>query len=383
MKLAGIASRIDAVDRTRTGIAVSVNRLVDVAMRGLHAAYDPDVDDFVQTVRAVRGPGGVQLRREGRSLRYAAIAALGLGRLRETRQRDVLRGLMAADITALAVRRAELVDDDPGAVALALWAAAEAGTFPATLVARLQDTLASGRPLPTVDAAWTLTAAVKANALGDTDALVEAATELLCRHDGPAYPHLLPANSARWRGHVGSFADQVYPLQALALTSRLSADADLLARADRIADTIVTAQGSAGQWWWHYDARDGSVVERYPVYSVHQHAMAPMVLFDLWESGGADHRRAIARGLDWLNTHPETLDELITERHGLVWRKVGRREPRKAARAAGALTTSVRPGLRLPGLDRVLPPGPIDHECRPYELGWLLYAWLPAGGSNE
>jgi hypothetical protein len=19
----------------------------------------------------------------------------------------------------------------------------------------------------------------------------------------------------------------------------------------------------------------------------------------------------------------------------------------------------------------------VDHECRPYELGWLLYAWLP------
>jgi hypothetical protein len=125
------------------------------------------------------------------------------------------------------------------------------------------------------------------------------------------------------------------------------------------------------------------VVERYPVYSVHQHAMAPMVLLDLWEAGGADHRRAVARGLEWLRTHPETLDELVSERHGLVWRKVGRREPRKTARAAGALTTSMRPGLRLPGLDRLLPPGPIDHECRPYELGWLLYAWLPTGDPDE
>ena len=27
-------------------------------------------------------------------------------------------------------------------------------------------------------------------------------------------------------------------------------------------------------------------------------------------------------------------------------------------------------------LDRVYPPGVVDHECRPYELGWLLYTWL-------
>jgi hypothetical protein len=29
-------------------------------------------------------------------------------------------------------------------------------------------------------------------------------------------------------------------------------------------------------------------------------------------------------------------------------------------------------------LDRVCPPGVIDYECRPYELGWLLYAWVGA-----
>jgi hypothetical protein len=62
----------------------------------------------------------------------------------------------------------------------------------------------------------------------------------------------------------------------------------------------------------------------------------------------------------------------------LVWRKVGRREPRKAARLVSATTTSLRPGLHLPGLDRALPPDRVDHECRPYELGWLLHTWLSA-----
>jgi len=28
-----------------------------------------------------------------------------------------------------------------------------------------------------------------------------------------------------------------------------------------------------------------------------------------------------------------------------------------------------------------MPPGRVDYECRPYELGWLLYAWGPGPGS--
>jgi hypothetical protein len=27
-------------------------------------------------------------------------------------------------------------------------------------------------------------------------------------------------------------------------------------------------------------------------------------------------------------------------------------------------------------LDRLYRPGTVDHECRPYELGWLLLTWL-------
>lgn len=369
-------ARADAIDEVSLGLGAWTGHLVSLATRGLATAYDADADRFPQTVRAVREPRGVHLQREGTSLRYASIAALGLSRVPLAQQQEILGGLSADEAAALAVRRAQLCDDI-GAIALATWAAAETGAYARHLVARLWSAVTEGEPLSTVDAAWALTAAVRANAVGDTDDLVAAATARLTGHDGPAYPHALPATgTSRWRAHVGSFADQVYPIQALALAAGLSGERGLLERADRIAATIVAAQGEAGQWWWHYDARDGTVVERYPVYSVHQHAMAPMALFDLWEAGGADHRAAIARGAGWLISHPETLDELVHERYGLVWRKVGRREPPKAARAAGALTTSVRAGLRIPGLDLVLPPGPIDHECRPYELGWLLYAWL-------
>jgi hypothetical protein len=100
-----------------------------------------------------------------------------------------------------------------------------------------------------------------------------------------------------------------------------------------------------------------------------------MALFDLYESGGADHRVAIASGLSWLKAHPESTAELISAQTGAVWRKVGRREPPKAVRSIRAVTTSLSPRLRIRALDRLFMPGVVDHECRPYELGWLLYAW--------
>ncbi len=368
--------------------AAHLATLLAAAPRGLAAAYLPQSRGFAQTVRAVPGGPGVGLRVEGRSVRYAAIAALGLSRLAEDRQRDVLDGASAAEVARAAAAEAADGPDsaDVGAAALAAWAVAEVcGEADVALLRGLEQRLADGARIPTVAAAWALTAAVAAAPLHGTADLRERAQRLLREHAGPhgLYPHLLRAGARpSLRGHVGSFADQVYPVQALARASALSGEEDLLELAERGAARLRAAQGRAGQWWWHYDARTGEVVERYPVYSVHQHAMAPMVLHDLHECGGTDHGEGIAHGLRWLRRHPEVVEELHSDRFDLVWRKVGRREPRKAARGLGAAVTALRPGARLPGLDRVLPPTVVDHECRPYELGWLLYAWLPRAGER-
>ena len=138
------------------------------------------------------------------------------------------------------------------------------------------------------------------------------------------------AENAGWRGHVGCFADQVYPIQALAEYARCTGDADALQASAQCAQEICDLAGAAGQWWWHYDVRTGAVLERYPVYSVHQDGMAPLALWALAEAGGPLHRAALQRGLDWLNASPE-LDgaSLIDEPGAFIWRKVARREPRK------------------------------------------------------
>jgi hypothetical protein len=165
-------------------------------------------------------------------------------------------------------------------------------------------------------------------------------------------------------------------VQALARLHASADDAEALAVADAVADRICAAQGEAGQWWWHYDARNGGVVEGYPVYSVHQHAMAPMSLLDLADAGGTPFVQAICRGLRWLASPPETDEDLIADEPPITWRKVARKDPRKAVRGLRAVSTRVRPEWRLQMLDRVVPPGIVDHECRPYELGWLLMTWI-------
>ncbi|WP_157157435.1 MULTISPECIES: hypothetical protein [unclassified Diaminobutyricimonas] len=355
--------------------------LIPLAVRGLAASYVPDTAEFVQTMRLHRTDGS--LRQEGRSLRYAAIAALGLARAGRAASDDVLRGPTLEEFTRTVARRA-LDHPDPGAVALAAWAVAEVLEDPHTpLLDRLLAILTSEHPLATVDTAWMLTAAVAA---GRDDLSVVARARLLDAQgtDG-IFPHAIPARSlGRWRSHVGSFADQVYPIQALARFAGRNADAAALAAANRTAARLCDLQGSAGQWWWHYDARDGSVVEGYPVYSVHQHGMAPMVLADLATAGGDDHSDSVDLGVDWLAARPESTRSLVSQKHSMIWRKIGRREPAKFVRKASAVTTSLRAGFHLPALDTLFAPGPVDHECRPYELAWLLYAWAaPAAKESK
>jgi hypothetical protein len=350
--------------------------LVELAVRGLPADRT-DAGDYVFTRRGT--PDG-KAEAVGRSLRYAAIVALGAGLLPIETQRAALAGETAYELTDRLVRTLTGTADavpELGDAALICWAAAEAGhqDLPRAL-ARLAELDPPDRPVYTVTAAWVVSALAAARSSVKVEAyLARARARLLSGAAGGIYPHVLGGRGLvpRYRAHVGCFADQVYPIQALARLHATWTDPPALTAAEAVAERICALQGPAGQWWWHYDARTGQVVEGYPVYSVHQHAMAPMALLDLAEAGGTRHTAAIRTGLHWITAPAETGDALIDEELALVWRKVARNDPRKLVRGLRALSTRAR--LRLAPLDHVFPPTVVDRECRPYELGWLLYAW--------
>ncbi|MHA6765018.1 hypothetical protein [Streptacidiphilus sp. PAMC 29251] len=404
------SSRLRALAEADPALHALAERLLGLAEAGLPAMYLPEDDTFVFT--RARNADGV-LEQRGTSTRYAAITVLGARLLPPDRQRAVLGGHTAEEFTGLLVQRLPEVVN-LGDAALIAWAAAETGH------PKLSDALdrvaaldADGKPRYTVEAAWVLSALAAARGSLDVEDRFAAARDrlLAARIDGsPLFPHATGPGLVPWyRSHIGCFADQTYPLQALARAHASgdragaaagSGDPEALAAAEACAQRICALQGDGGQWWWHYDARKGTVVEGYPVYSVHQHAMAPTALFDVTDAGGSDFGPAIRRGLRWMTEVPELAaaaaatakpalpaesaapgtpgapEPMVLDQLGVTWRKVYRGDPKKAVRAARGVTTRVAPALRLSPLDRVFRPAAVDRECRPYEFGWMLHAWL-------
>lgn len=172
----------------------------------------------------------------------------------------------------------------------------------------------------------------------------------------------------RMRGRIANFADQIYAVQAFAFSTLV--DADFLDVANSLAQNLVDRQGSLGQWWWHYDARTGAPAEIYPVYSVHQHAMAPMAFMALAAAGGRQFETALARGLSWLGANELGVD-MVDQKAQTIWRDLHRNESsgRSLIRKMQELTGSPRNAKAAPGCELVL-----NRETRPYEWAWCLYA---------
>ena len=352
-----------------------LEELRGLAFKGLPRMYREE--EGIHAFRVRRS--GSELMREGRSARYTAIALIGLATESDNAARSALRG-DGPDAVCSRLLKGAASWDNLGDVALTLWASCALGVDGDIALRRLMELRPDALSYPTVELAWALSALCAAGG-SERERLARLLAERLMRSLRPpswVFPHIV-GDQAGSRSHVACFADLVYPIQALALLHTRFGDEQALTVASDVARHLRSAQGPAGQWWWHYDVRTGGVIEGYPVYAIHQDAMGPMALLALREAGGPDFSDAIAKGLAWLASSPE-LDggSLIDRKAGIVWRKVARREPRKTTRYLRAAASRIHPAARLRVLDRIFPPGSIDFEDRPYHLGWLLHAWTPS-----
>jgi len=235
---------------------------------------------------------------------------------------------------------------------------------------------------PTVELSWALTALVIGGSEVADTALAERIADTLIRsfrHESGLFPHG-PARKglAALGAHVSNFADFVYPIQALSYYHQATGNTRAAEIACGCAERMCQLQGPGGQWWWHFDMRTGRVVERYPVYSVHQDSMAPMALFALAEACSRNHSESIEKGLLWLVSPSEKIESLIDAERNVIWRKVARHEPGRLVRGLQATASRLHPAIRLPAVDVAFPPGSIDYESRPYHMGWILHAWRSA-----
>lgn len=171
------------------------------------------------------------------------------------------------------------------------------------------------------------------------------------------------------RGRIGNFADQIYPIYAMAKFATAFGVEEPLGPALECASAICGAQGPLGQWWWLYDSRTGQTSSRYPVYSVHQQGMAPMGLFALEEATGQNFKNSIYKGLQWIYGANELGADMRDFSQNLIWRCI---LPKNKQTKYWDTALS----LLRPAKDNA-PVGPLEilFEDRPYELGWLLYAF--------
>ncbi|HQU73753.1 MAG TPA: hypothetical protein PKV71_01615 [Calditrichia bacterium] len=364
---------------------------IDIALAGLPTLFDEKNQRF--HFRARESATGIVI--EGDSLRYTLITMLGLIKFRNGGQ-EVPFDLEAIHESLLKSPGSFLTLGD---WSLMLWLTALMGDddvldkfyhtyFRSPDMVEFAGEFKDAADRCTMEMAWYLTAMVyTGQKLGwktpNLSKHIEGIYRLLLENYGGqgVFGHqALSGFKGRLRGNIGTFADQVYPIYALSALSRLQNHGQALEIANSTATKICAVQGDLGQWWWHYHRPGGRAVGGYPVYGVHQDAMAPLALYANEAAAGLSHHEAIYKGMRWIDRENELGTDMVDASRRYVWRNI---LIPKGKRFATLYRNQFLGGNQLAfgsGLS-------ITKECWSYHLGWILYAFSPVvfqrGASSE
>src|ERR1700691_2933565 len=367
--------------RSLIALSLEADMLTQIAslnqsvVTGLVSMFDPERKLFCHRLR--RSESG--LVREGISHRYTMIALLGLQRLRVA---GVSIPLDIPSVLDVLLKHTEWLEN-VGDLGLLVWLCAlvspeRLGEIDSRFdLKRVLSRFHETRWGRTMELAWFLSG-LSHQKLACPDLLPHLRDtamqtyQLLKKNQGEhgIFNHLAENGGliGLMRGRMGSFADQVYPIYALAKFSKAYQVPKAAERALDTALTLCELQGSYGQWWWHYDATTGKILGQYPVYSVHQYGIAPMALLALGEETQSDFTPWIYKGLRWIHGDNELEQDMRDSSANVVWRYIYRNDYKKHWDIALAV-------LMARGDAECHKQLAVLHECRPYELGWLLYAF--------
>jgi hypothetical protein len=351
-------------------LPLSTTDLIDLALRSLPAMRLPDGCFCFERRAGVIAP-------LGRSPRYTMMAELGLLRARAA---GYALPLDVDELPAIDRRELDAGNLTPGDIGLLLWIDARRGAGRGgELADRLDRALAASGGLPArlgMELGWIVSGLAHHAATGGSNTgarLLAASLDQLLERNRAASGLFRHFGAAGRRRRFPNFATQIYSVLALSTVARFGLDDRALDAARATADLLISHQLEDGGFPWLYDAERGTVVERYEIYSVHQDAMAPMALIELWEaSGDARYLEAVAHGLRWIGGRNELGADMVDRENGLVLRSIRRR------RGPDRLWLAAKTAASLAGLPtrgstaRLTELNPTD---RPYHFGWVLEAW--------
>ncbi|MGD8457107.1 MAG: hypothetical protein PVF83_12040 [Anaerolineales bacterium] len=355
-----------------------INRLVSLAIDGLEPLYDPEKKLFTHYILA----GKQTPMPDSWVITYSAITLLGL---LKTRQADLdVHWFDELEVMGALVQSLE-GQFKPGDLGLILWTDAKNdGKHSQVLLEEVKQQTRDGSISQMINSelAWVLTG-LSYSKLNDTqDNMVEELAniyyEALKQNFHPEtglFSHMEHAKGRlNIRAQIGSFADQIYSIYALSVYHQAFGWPESKAIALQCADQIYQFQGFQGEWWWHYHAGKGMVASRYPVYATHQNGMGPMGLLKLSEICERDFSAPIQKSMQWLFGDNNLGAEMVEWENNTIWRDIERKAPASYLRYlsfALAVAGLKRPIQCLESVRAFT----INKEMRPYQLGWLLYAF--------
>jgi len=318
---------------------------------------------------------------EGSSFRYTAISLIGLqsavlcgllesGKVQAKERMDTLRG---------SLRQV----NNYGDMGLFLFAAAlQSGQEIHDIIEmtwqRMQaDLIIKNNPYETMWLSWLLDGFCAAAKLRDKKMLERIrliAKRLLHNQDinsGLFYRTRNWSNvMTKLKGQISFFCDQVYPIHALSSAYLIAGEKEYLDAVNKCAQRLTQLQGPSGEWWWIYNIPNGTVAEPFPVYSVHQHGMAPMALRQLRKAGGLDLEISCSKGIHWLVKNKLRIN-MVDGAENIIWRSHRRVHMKRLI----TISNQIASVLFKHSCTKSAKNLQVDWECRPYELGWLLYAY--------
>lgn len=357
----------------------SETHFVSFCVAGLQRMYLSSEHVFPAAWRLVHG--AMKTRRDAtQEYRYTLNTLMGLRRAQMAGSRVFLD--IGDDYRRLAVRASEhsrsteniaavvwtgrCLEEDIPSAALAL--------FQASLIRALREKGVTAQGL-----AWLILACVESG-----QEYRQYALELV-RLAASVYVHprsgLVMHTPRGFRSRWASFAASAYMAYALLRATRKSDIQEAREIAMRICRSLVRLQGPRGEWAWFYDVPGGRVVDWYPLYSVHQDAMAPFFLLEALDQGYHEFREPLVRGFRWILGEEHTSLGMIASEPPLIWRSARRREPLsrlvRFARAVAATHKGAPVAVCQPASLTV------NKECRSYELGWALWAFAGRAGFDD